>query len=98
MGIAGAVLILMWVQDELIYDRFHEKADRIYRVASRGRIGNTEISQTYTPAPMQEAMKTDFPEIEQSVRLFGQVNAVFEYEGIAFNEHDIILADSILCN
>lgn len=94
MGIACAVFILMWVQDELIYDRFHEKADRIYRVASRGRIGNTEISQTYTPAPMQEAMKTDFPEIEQSVRLVGQVNAVFEYEGITFNEHDIILADS----
>ena len=51
VGIACSILIMMWVQYELSYDRFHVKADRIYRVGARGTIGDTYNNQTGTPPP-----------------------------------------------
>jgi len=50
IGIACSVLILLFVTHELSYDRFHEKADRIHRIAVRASIGNTKIRQTYSSA------------------------------------------------
>ncbi len=46
LGMASAVLILLFVRYERSYDRFHENADRIQRVAVRALIGNTKIRQT----------------------------------------------------
>ena len=40
VGMACTVLILLWVQSELSFDRYHEKADRIYRLASNWNLGN----------------------------------------------------------
>jgi len=94
VGVACSVLILLWIQDEFSYDHFHEKAARIYRIASRGVFGSTKISQTFTPAPMPQAMKNEFPEIEHIVRLYGNVNTVVEYGTKVFDESQIMLADS----
>ena len=65
IGMVCAILIGLYVQDELSYDRFHENADRIFRVSSRGMIGNTYSNHTQTPAPMAKALKRDFSDIEQ---------------------------------
>ncbi len=48
IGIACSILILLFVTHELSYDKFHEKADRIYRLAIRASIGDTKINQTYS--------------------------------------------------
>lgn len=94
VGITCAVLILLWVQNELSYDRFFQKSGRIYRICSRGRIGDTEIKQTMTPAHLPATLKNDFPEVEQTVRLTPKFNINCQYEDKVFNEQNMVAADS----
>jgi putative ABC transport system permease protein len=70
IGIACSVLILLFVTHELSYDRFHEKADRIHRIAVRASIGNTKIRQTYSSSETFRKLLLDFPEIEAGVKFF----------------------------
>lgn len=69
IGMASAILILLWVQNEISHDRFHEKKDRLYQVWSNDKINGTIRSLTYTPEIMAPSLKTDFPEIEEVTRV-----------------------------
>ncbi|HUB60375.1 MAG TPA: ABC transporter permease [Puia sp.] len=69
LGIATCLLIVFYVLDELSYDRYNEKADRIYRVNNEIRFGGNEKVYASSPAPAAVALKRDFPEIEQVVRV-----------------------------
>ena len=68
VGIACSILILLFVAHEVSYDKFHEKADRIYRVAIRASIGDTKINQTYSSSATFKKLLEDFPEIETGVK------------------------------
>ncbi len=68
IGIACSILILLFVAHELSYDKFHEKADRIYRVAIRASIGDTKINQTYSSSATFKKLLEDFHEIETGVK------------------------------
>ena len=70
IGIACSILILLFVTYELSYDKFHEKADRIHRVAVRALIGDTKINQTYSSAITFQKLLEDFPEIETGVKIY----------------------------
>ncbi len=61
IGMAGCLLLLTHVRDELSYDRYHENADRIHRIV----IG----SSGQVPAAMGPALQRAFPEVESSVRM-----------------------------
>ena len=63
VGIACSILILLFVTHELSYDKFHEKADNIYRIAVRASIGDTPIRQTYSSSETFRKLILDFPEI-----------------------------------
>ena len=69
VGIACTILIFMWVDDELSYDSFHSKSDRIFRLCSRITINGITLDQTQTPWVLPETLKQDFPEVEQTVKL-----------------------------
>lgn len=70
MGIACCILIVLFVKDEWTFDRFHAKADRIYRVWAREDWGiNQVFFYTTTPFPMGPALKENFPEVEHHVRI-----------------------------
>ena len=70
IGLGVCLLILLFVKDELSYDRYHSNADRIYRVLSEWKQGEDRSVKTpiaeYRLAP---ALETDFPEFEEVVRL-----------------------------
>jgi putative ABC transport system permease protein len=68
IGIACSILIILFVTHERSYDRFHEKADRIYRLAVRASIGDTKINQTYSSSETFRRLLVDFPEIEKGVK------------------------------
>ena len=51
IGMACFILIGLWVKDELSFDRFHEKKDRIYRVLNRMQDGNADFNLTYALGP-----------------------------------------------
>src|SRR5665213_2255850 len=68
LGLATCLLIVFYVFDELSFDRYNIKADRIYRVDNAIKFGGNENIYSESPAPTAAALKSDFPEIEQVVR------------------------------
>ena len=92
VGMACCILILLYVQDELSYDRFHEKADRIYRVVKELDYGNGRISRSASsPRPMALVLPEEFPEIEKAVRL-GAGRTVMSYGDKRFS-HMLFFVD-----
>ena len=92
IGIACCLLIVLWVTDELSYDTWNEKADRIYRVAPEINSEGYAVS----PAPLAEALKEDFPEVETVVRFRYYGSSLVKNDIQNFNEPNIIYCDSTL--
>ena len=69
IGMASAILILLWIQNELSMDRFHKKGDRIYMMYNRDKDaqGNA-FAWNNTPMIMAPTLKKDYPEVEDAVR------------------------------
>ncbi len=63
-GLACAFLILLWVQDELRIDKFHEKDDRLYQVMHNLNHTEKVMTITSTPAKLASAMAAEIPEVE----------------------------------
>jgi len=70
VGIACSILIHLFVTYELSYDKFHDQANNIYRLAFRAKIGDTKIHQIYTSSENFKKLLQDFPEIETGVKFF----------------------------
>lgn len=69
IGMASAVLILLWIQNELSHDRFYEKTNRICLANNRDKVNGKTMAWRTTPAPMGVAIKQDYPEVEDVVRV-----------------------------
>jgi putative ABC transport system permease protein len=69
-GIACCMLIMLYVQDELSYDRYHEKIDRLYRLERTGVFQDQAYHAPVTAHPTGPAFESDLPEILQAVRLW----------------------------
>ena len=89
-GMGCCILLLLWVQDELSFDRFHHDAGQIYRIYRKDSISKESKPWAFTPGPLAKALKLDFPEIIESVRIrpsfyfkFSKKNLHF-YEGNGF--------------
>ena len=71
LGMACCILIMLWVQDELSFEDFHKKADRIARVVTKINFDSGEILRSSRSVPpLANALKEDYPGIEDAVRLF----------------------------
>ncbi|MDO1499295.1 ABC transporter permease [Winogradskyella maritima] len=68
IGMAGALIISLYIYDELSYDKMFANADRIYRIDSDIKFGGAEIKAGEAAAPMAETLKRDYPQVEASVR------------------------------
>jgi putative ABC transport system permease protein len=68
LGLATCMLIVFYVYDELGYDTYNVKADRIYRVNNDIKFAGNTNSYAVVPAPVAAALKNDFPDIEQVTR------------------------------
>ena len=72
IGISFSLLLIFYIIDELSYDRYNEKADRIYRVnAYVKELDKDTMRWAITPFPMAEALSKDYPEVEEAVRFVG---------------------------
>lgn len=69
IGMASAIIILLWIQNEVSYDRFHEKKERIYEVWNRATIDGKLASWNTTPKILARTLEKDLPEVEQSTRV-----------------------------
>ena len=98
LGLACCLLITLYVVDELSYDRFHEKADRIYRIQTDIKFGGNDMHFAVSPDPVGPTLKQDYPQVEQFVRLHQRGTWLVRRAGTATNirEDDIMFADSTL--
>lgn len=69
IGVTACILIVLYVVDELSYDRFHAKADRMYQVGLHGKIGGQEVRTTNTCPPLWRAMADEIPDVEATTRV-----------------------------
>jgi len=94
-GLAVCLLIVLYVIDELSYDRFNVNADRIYRVESDIYFNNTQLIAVVSPKPLGLVMVKNYPEIEQMTRIQSFGGDVMVKDGPSWiQEHHRALADS----
>ena len=85
IGVAACLMLFLWVQDELSYDRYHDKADQIYRAISQSEAEGQTIRFAKTSAPLGPALVREFPDVEKAVR-FGRNELVTSYQNKRFIE------------
>ncbi len=94
VGIAASLLILLYVADELSFDKFHRDANRTYRVGFSGRLQGNEMLSAITSASLAGAMKAEIPEVAEVVR-FGLWRTMPVSHGDKhFTERHMLVADS----
>ena len=93
IGIVCFILIALFIMDELSYDRYHEKADRIYKAGVRAVWADNEFHGCVSPAPFSRALVTEFPEVEVSTRLRRFGFPVIRYKDKVFSEERWYWAD-----
>ncbi|MGC1242337.1 MAG: ABC transporter permease [Chryseosolibacter sp.] len=94
IGIAATLIIIIYIVDELSYDKMHTDADRIYRVAFAGRLQGNSAEIANSPAPVAEAMQKEIPEVAEVVR-FGHWETMPMGVGDKnFTEKHVLVADS----
>ncbi len=69
IGLAVCLLITLFVADELSYDKYNAKADRIYRVNTNIKLNGSGFNEQSTPAPMAGVLMKDYPQVKQATRI-----------------------------
>ncbi len=93
VGMACALLITVYIVQELSYDRFHEKADRIHRLATHVKIGETEFTGAAVSAAVAQTLLDEVPEVEMAVRMTQRDNILFRRDDIVLKEDKVLAAD-----
>lgn len=94
IGIVCCLLIVLYIQDEMSYDKYHEKADQIYRVGLRAFVNNNEFHGVVTSSPMATALVNEFPEVTAATRIRNYGFPVFRYKDKVFSEERVFWVDS----
>lgn len=71
VGVAACLIIVLFIMDELSYDKYNAKAHRIYRLNNEIKFGGNHYRMTTSSAPTAHALQHDYPEIESTVRFRG---------------------------
>ncbi|MBD0254408.1 MAG: ABC transporter permease [Cytophagales bacterium] len=90
IGIAGCLLISLYVADELSYDQYHEKAGRVYRVVMQESAAR---GIALSSAPFAPALKQEYPEVQQAVRVGTEGGGPIRYGNRQLVADDIFFAD-----
>lgn len=77
VGMASAILILLWIQNEVSYDQFHDKKDRIHEAWNRASFSGELHCWNTTPKVLARALERDLPEVESAVRVDWGSNFLF---------------------
>lgn len=93
LGIASCIMILLYVSDELSYDRFNEKADDIVRVVFRAKVNGEEMKEAVVMAPVAQTLKNDLPEVVDATRLAKSHNNRLEYNGSYYGQSSLGYVD-----
>jgi putative ABC transport system permease protein len=96
LGISSALFLIIYVSDEVSYDRYHENADRIYRVSSKITEPDDQFTWNVAQIPFGPQVVQDYPEVQSFVRFINMPRALYKYEDNEFNEENFYYVDSTL--
>jgi len=71
IGMASAILILLWIQNDLNFDQFHEKKDRIYVLYTRAKINGKTECWSAVPTVLTPLLQSSYPQVEDVCRING---------------------------
>lgn len=98
LGLTIIILISTWVSHELSYDKFHPNADRIFRVESLVDFTGDPFVWNVAPAPLADAAKIDFPEVENAVNLYSGYSDALKVGEEAFIPENMYYTSSSFFN
>lgn len=93
IGVTAFMLIMIYVNHELSYDKFHHNADRIFRVYSKPQKQGTGNSGASTPAPLAGFLSNRYHNVANTVRIVKADRSILSFGGQYFYEDRLILAD-----
>ena len=96
IGLATCLLITLFVTDELSYDRYNKKADRIYRINADFLVNGNFFNERFTPSQFGAVLIKDYPQIENYVRFTRQGDILVQKGDETLVEHNASFADSSL--
>ena len=97
VGMSACILILLWVQNELSYNRFHEKADQLYRAVEHERMSDGRtLSYPLFPTGFGPALKKDYPQVLETARFRRYRGRIVKVGDISFYENNFAFADQEL--
>ncbi len=93
-GLAVCILIVLFVMDELGYDKYNTNADRIYRVDADILFNGTQFNASASPEPLGPALVKDHPQVEQWVKINNQGDIRIKKGNDNIQDHNAAFADS----
>jgi putative ABC transport system permease protein len=96
VGIACCIAIMLYVSEELSYDRYNQNADQIYRPTMSATFNGRDIKSAMSPSPMGPTIYHDLPEVVAFARLHYEGSRVIRYLNKTFTEQKFLWADSSL--
>jgi putative ABC transport system permease protein len=94
IGVAACLIIVLFVVNELSYDKHYSDYERLFRVQSEIKFGDNHLIMAVTPAPLAETLVKDFPEVEASARFWNNDTYIFKRGDESFKEPFCVYADS----
>lgn len=94
IGITFSLFLIFYVTDELSYDRYQQKADRIYRINTYVHEKDKNTDWTLSQLPLGPQLKKDYPEVEEMSRFVSRERTLFKNGDNSFYETKVYYADS----
>jgi len=94
IGITCSLLIILYIFDELSFDKFHPDAEQIYRLGFKGVLEGKKFNSTQTGLLVAPSLEEDIPEIESVLRIASWKTFPIRYENKAFTEPSLLLVDA----
>jgi len=98
IGIACSLLIALFVINEMSFENFNTKKERIFRMILNGKLGGQEVTVAYSAAVIGPTMLKEVPEVEDFLRMNGVGPTNVEYNNQTYGDDHIIEADSSFFN
>ena len=94
IGITSSIFLLLYVLDELSYDKYHSNGEEIYRVITTITEVDDEFTWVVAQVPFGPTVRDKYPEVEEYVRFIGLGRTLFKKEEMKYYEEDIFATDS----
>ncbi|MEO6546339.1 MAG: ABC transporter permease, partial [Ferruginibacter sp.] len=97
ISLTAFILMALYIENELSFDKFNANAENIYRVTDDKQTPDIILRSAATAAPVAPAMKQEFPQIKEAVRVIN-TEAVIKYGNRIFEERKLFFADYNIFN